>query len=128
MSALDTVTGIQHIGLPTNDMEKTIAFYKTFGFEIDWRSEKAEDNYVCFLKNGSCVIETYYREKPAMVYGAVDHISMNTTDVDAMLAYAKEKGYEPIEGPRFLPFYANGVRYFVIEGPNREKLEFNQIL
>ena len=26
-------TGIQHIGIPTNDIEKTIAFYKKLGFE-----------------------------------------------------------------------------------------------
>ncbi len=27
-------TGIQHIGIPTNDIEKTIAFYQKLGFEI----------------------------------------------------------------------------------------------
>ena len=26
-------TGIQHIGIPTNDIEKTIEFYKKLGFE-----------------------------------------------------------------------------------------------
>ena len=26
-------TGLQHIGIPTNDMEKTIAFYTALGFE-----------------------------------------------------------------------------------------------
>lgn len=128
MNALETITGLQHIGVPTTDIEKTIEFYTTFGFSIDWRSMKAEDDYVCFLKNGSCVIEAYHVEKSAMANGAVDHIAMNVTDLDAMLAYAKEKGYEPIEGPNFLPFYENGVRYFIILGPNHEKLEFNQKL
>lgn len=128
MYALETITGLQHIGVPTGDIEKTIEFFTTFGFQIDWRSMKKEDNYVCFLKNGSCVIEAYCSEEPAMKNGAVDHIAMNVTDLDAMLAYAKEKGYEPIEGPNFLPFYENGVRYFVILGPNHEKLEFNQKL
>jgi len=89
---------------------------------------KAEDSYVCFLKNGSCMIEAYYVEKPAMANGAVDHIALNVTDLDAMYEYATAKGYESIEGPNFLPFYENGVRYFIVLGPNHEKLEFNQRL
>lgn len=128
MSALDTITGLQHIGIPTKDIEKTIEFFQTFGFTIDWRSEKPEDSYVCFLKNGSCVIEAYYCEEPAMANGAVDHVALNVTDLDAMYEYATSKGYESIEGPNFLPFYENGVRYFIILGPNHEKLEFNQKL
>lgn len=128
MNALETITGLQHIGLPTNNIEKTIEFFQTFGFTIDWRSEKPEDSYVCFLKNGSCMIEAYYTENPAMENGAVDHIALNVTDLDAMYEYAKSKGYESIEGPNFLPFYENGVRYFIILGPNHEKLEFNQKL
>ena len=28
----------------------------------------------------------------------------------------------------FLPFWENGVKFFTIEGPNKEKVEFGQIL
>ena len=28
------VTGLQHIGLPTNDMEATLAFYQSLGFTL----------------------------------------------------------------------------------------------
>ena len=28
------VTGIAHIGIPTNDMEKTIEFYRNLGFQV----------------------------------------------------------------------------------------------
>ena len=28
------VTGIAHIGIPTNDIEKTIEFYKRLGFQV----------------------------------------------------------------------------------------------
>ena len=39
-------TGIQHIGIPTNDIEKTIEFYKTLGFEIALQTinEEAGEN------------------------------------------------------------------------------------
>ena len=35
-------TGIQHIGIPTNDIEKTIAFYKELGFEAALRTVNEE--------------------------------------------------------------------------------------
>ena len=31
------VTGLQHIGIPTNDMEKTLEFYLSLGFVIEPR-------------------------------------------------------------------------------------------
>lgn len=35
-------TGIQHIGIPTNDIEKTIEFYQKLGFEIALRTVNEE--------------------------------------------------------------------------------------
>lgn len=31
--AAQYITGLQHIGIPTNDIEKTTAFYHELGFE-----------------------------------------------------------------------------------------------
>lgn len=43
-------TGIQHIGIPTNDIEKTIAFYQKLGFEIALQTVNEEaDEKVAFL-------------------------------------------------------------------------------
>ena len=33
MSIRDTVTGVQHVGIPTTDLEGTIAYYERLGFE-----------------------------------------------------------------------------------------------
>lgn len=42
-------TGIQHIGIPTNDIEKTIAFYQKLGFEIALQTVNEEaDEKVAF--------------------------------------------------------------------------------
>lgn len=30
----ETINGLQHIGLPTNDLEKTVAFYEGLGFSV----------------------------------------------------------------------------------------------
>ena len=64
-----------------------------------------------------------------MKYGAIDHIAIDVTDV--------EKVYEKIcdmelntlgDEIHFLPFWENGVRFFTIEGPNKERVEFSQYL
>ena len=32
-------TGLQHIGMPTNDIERTIRFYEALGFEVAFRTD-----------------------------------------------------------------------------------------
>ena len=50
----------QHIGIPTNDIEATIDFYKALGFEIAFRTVNEEaDEEVAFLKLNTLVVETY---------------------------------------------------------------------
>jgi catechol 2,3-dioxygenase-like lactoylglutathione lyase family enzyme len=119
-------TGLQHIGIPTNDLNKTIDFYKSLGFELAHRTANG-DEQVAFLQLGNLMIETYQNFKAALVNGAVDHIAINVTDVDEARRIADSIGLEVIEEGQ-LPFWENGVKYFTILGPNREKLEFNQYL
>lgn len=52
------VTGLQHIGLPTNDMAKTLAFYEKLGFELAYQTVNNGEK-VCFLKLANVCIETY---------------------------------------------------------------------
>ena len=119
-------TGLQHIGVPTNDIEKTIQFYTALGFEVAHRADN-KGELVAFLKLGDLVIETYQNFKAVGHAGAVDHIAINVTDVDEARRIADAMRLEVIEEGQ-LPFWDNGVKYFTILGPNREKLEFNQYL
>ena len=58
----ERIKGMQHIGLPTNDMKATIAFYESLGFEIATRHiNNGED--VVFLTLGNICIETYENGK-----------------------------------------------------------------
>jgi len=121
----ENVTGIQHLGLPTADMDKTIAFYESLGFTNIYEQK----DYVCFLQLGTMVIETYYAENPAMINGAIDHVALNVKDIEAAWRDAQACGYETEDTEiNFLPFFENGVKFFTIIGPNREKVEFNQML
>ena len=119
-------TGLQHIGVPTNDIEKTIQFYTALGFEVAHRADN-KGELVAFLKLGDLVIETYQNGRAVGQTGAVDHIAINVTDVDEARRIADTMRLEVIEEGQ-LPFWDNGVKYFTILGPNREKLEFNQYL
>ena len=47
------ITGLQHIGIPTNDLEATIAFYETFGFQVAFQTvNEAAGERVAFLRMG----------------------------------------------------------------------------
>lgn len=126
MAFTKLATGVQHIGVPTNDIAKTIDFYEKLGF-VNAHQVDNNGELVAFLKLGDLVIETYQNGKAVGEAGAVDHIAINVTDVDAARRIADEMGLEVIEAGQ-LPFWSNGVKYFTVLGPNREKIEFNQYL
>jgi catechol 2,3-dioxygenase-like lactoylglutathione lyase family enzyme len=119
--------GIQHIGIPTNDMNATKDFYLSLGFEVAF--ETVTDCPVCFLKLGNMVVETYENGQALMKPGAVDHISLDSSDIEAAFEFAKKGGYKLLgDKIESLPFWKNGVRFFKIEGPNKETIEFCQML
>ncbi len=125
------INGIQHIGLPTNDLEETIKFYKKLGFEVAAETTLPTDR-VAFLKLKNIVIETYQStgEPAAKGFdGAIDHIALDVDDIEAALTAVKAAGLNPMtEDIQFLPFWEKGVRFFKVLGPNHEPVEFSQIL
>lgn len=123
-------TGVQHVGIPTNDIEATIAFYEKLGFVQKLRTvnEKAGEQ-VCFLQLKNVCIETYQNHRAAMACGAIDHLALDVTDIEKAFACVSETGIKMLDTEiQFLPFWEKGVRFFTVEGPNREKIEFSQIL
>ena len=62
MSFSKIATGVQHIGVPTNDLNRTIEFYTSLGFEV---AQLADTNgeLVAFLRLGDLVVETYQNFK-----------------------------------------------------------------
>lgn len=124
----ERIKGMQHIGLPTNDMKATIAFYESLGFEIATRHiNNGED--VVFLTLGNICIETYENGKAVGYDGAIDHICLDVDDIEKTWEEAKAMGLNIIDKEiNYLAFWANGVRFFNVLGPNKEKVEFGQIL
>lgn len=130
MEIKDIATGLQHIGIPTNDIAETIAFYEKLGFAIALRTENKEaKEQVAFLQLGNLMIETYENRHAAMCSGAVDHIAIDVKDIEAALSFVNKRNLNNLNDCiHFLPFWENGVRFFKIEGPNKEIIEFSQIV
>lgn len=125
------ITGIQHIGIPTNDLAGTIAFYEALGFTVVHRAETAT-NHVAFLRLNNLVIETYQSTGAPQAKGfdgAIDHIAVDVDDIEAVWDAVRASGLTPMEDEiQFLPFWEKGFRYFKVLGPNHEPVEFGQIL
>ena len=130
MNLREQLNGVQHIGIPTNDIENTIEFYQKLGFQIAFQTVNEEANEkVVFLKLHTLVIETYENKAAVMQSGAINHIAIDVKDIEKVYAMINQAGLNSTQDTvHFLPFWENGVKFFTIEGPNKEKVEFSQYL
>ena len=124
MDIKDFCSGIQHLGIPTNDIEKTIRFYEQLGFKVALKTSN-NGEAVAFLQMQNLVIETYEHRTAVMRAGAIDHIALDVKNIDALFELVKTKQFPMLdEQVNSLPFWENGVKFFTIVGPNKEKIEF----
>jgi len=127
----EQILGIQHIGIPTASLEKTLQFYKSIGFETVHETRNPQDGArVVFLRLAGLTIETWESDKACGTTGSIDHIALDVTDVDRVFAELEQnKSCRLLDAaPRFLPYWKHGLRFFTVEGPNGEKIEFSQYL
>ena len=83
MNMKEIATGVQHIGVPTGDMDATIRFYHALGFDTIYETVNAEaGGRVTFFKLHDLVIETYEKIETKLLPGAVDHIAINVKDIE----------------------------------------------
>lgn len=127
MNIAQYATGLQHVGIPTEDMDGSIRFYTGLGFENIHETLNGASRVV-FLQLKDLVVEIW--EGPSTGRsGAIDHIAINVSDVEAVYRTVTGAGLSAIEGKICeLPFWELGVRYFTIEGLNAERIEFIQKL
>ena len=124
---MEHLNGLGHIGLPCKDMEETAAYYEALGFKVAY-STVNNGQKVSFLQQGNLMIEAY-EEEIVGKSGAINHICIDTDDVEACFDQAKKMDLVFDDGEiHFLPFWEKGVRYFIVIGPNAERIEFCQVL
>lgn len=125
MDVKDFCTGLQHIGIPTLDINKTIKFYLSLGFEVVYQRTNDNGQHVAFLQFGNLQIETYDKEPAAMQAGSFEHIAIDVKNIEGLYEVVKSKGFHICDSPiHELPYWERGIKYFKIEGPNKETIEF----
>ena len=131
--------GLQHLGLPVTNLERSKAFYAQLGFTETLRTEiqaQTDVIQVAMMEHENFTIELYQlgqedlQEIAKRADGHIDHVALNVLDIEQAYAEIKAAGLEILEdnAPVFLPFWEHGVKYFTVRGPDGEKIEFNQIL
>ena len=132
-------TGLQHIGLPVSDIERSVGFYQKLGFQKVMGREFDDGGglvKVAMMEREGVVMELYQLPPDQLSAdirtrkdGHLDHIAFNVKDIDKAFEEVKSAGLIPLQNePVKLDLWKKGCRYFSIRGPDGEKLEFNQIL
>ncbi len=121
-----------HIGLAVNDLERDRAWYLSLGFRETGRFMTPDGEPVSFLDNGSVIYEMYQPCIPvgAEAAGKIDHISFVSEDIEADYKAALDQGYTVCTNAieEISTFWEKGIRYFKLESPTGEQIEFCQIL
>lgn len=127
MHLTNYINGFQHIALPTRNMDKTRAFYTSLGFDVHWEKE----NCPIYFKLKDIVIESWTDPEAPLGAGAWLHLSIDVSDIEAVHQWLTDRQYNLTTGKaapkRDLFLTDKGVACVMIEGPNGETIEFNQI-
>ncbi len=125
------IEGLHHIGMPTTDMDVTLRFYTDFGGKVIFEKEDVDNGEpirICLIDFFGTVIECYERTVTPKCVGAVDHVAFKIHDIDTMYSICKENGYRFMEDCAKTvgssSYWPKAVRWFIVYGPNEEKIEF----
>lgn len=117
--------GIAHVGIPTQNFDESIKAYGQLGFSLI-NEENNQGSHVGFLQINNLVLEVY-EEQATNEAGAINHIAIETDDVEEAFNFVKSAGFELIDKQIMsLPFWEHGIQYFNFYGPNHEILEVCQ--
>ena len=128
---MKNIQALHHVGLPTSDMKGTVEFYTSLGGRVVFEKDDVEAGKPILVKHidfHGLLLECYERDVTAQCPGAFDHLAVRVEDIDGMYALCKEKGYQLFEDCAeeigFSTYWPRGTRWFILIGPNGEKVEF----
>ena len=128
------ILGPGHVGLFTDDLDKTMDFYcNLLGFTLVTSNAEMNDEVKSyFIGRGNLILEIMYDTRgncePGLD-GSLNHLSMETDDVETAYAELKEKGVKIETDILFDPaLYRAGQRFFMFRGPSGERLQIEQNL
>ena len=90
MEILNLLTGIQHVGIPTKDIKRTIEFYERLGFNVALATQNGQQS-VAFMQLKNLVMEFYEGDASNIQNGAIDHFAIDVKDIDKVFAFVKNR-------------------------------------
>ncbi len=123
------VVGLHHIGVFTADMNKSIAFYETIGFEAYYRNMRPNGTEIAFVRAGSCIVELIAPKDGAGVAerkeGIVAHIAIAVRDIERLMCRLADQGVAfDAATPGSMPdLFERGSKNIFFTGPSGERLE-----
>jgi len=119
---------VKHIKIPTSNLKRAMKFYIDLGFETTLRTFNKEANeQVVFLQFKDIVIETNETLNAKTKLGKTNNVSINISDIEKTFKKCKCSGYDIIgDEIQYLSFEENEIRFFILNGPSEEKIEFYQ--
>lgn len=121
------VVGCDHIGVRTDDMAASIAFYEKLGGTV-YKTDKSGTTDLAMVNLAGAVnIELIAPAEITLNRGGVQtipHIAIEVTQIDEVIADLRAKGVaflteQTIDHPKLL----GGIRIIFIAGPNGEEIE-----
>lgn len=110
------IKGLDHIGILTQDIEASVAFYRDIlGFRLKSRQKNVRADgspfSMAFLSRGGCEIELVTAPAGFVPQdGTVAHIAIQCDDVDEVFRELVEKGCKPEwDAPVTEPFFPSGL-------------------
>lgn len=126
--------GLQHFGLPVRNMDTSVAFYRGLGFEPVALKYGLNGYNVAMIKNGDCVIEVYEclaegkNHIDERKLGKWDHIALLSENIEAAFQEMVNAGFAiQTDGIESTTIWPSGGKYFIILGPDGERIEFHQV-
>ena len=118
------LTGIAHVALRVNDLQKSQAFYKMLGFEEAFNFTDGDKVSVSYVKvNDRQFIELIPRSSDSQPGGIV-HTCFEVADIEALHKAYLERGLQPTEPKKARA----GNLLFVMHGPDNQLLEYTQYM
>ena len=118
------LSGIAHVALRVNDLQKSQAFYKTLGYEEAFSFTDNGKVSVSYVKvNDRQFIELIPRSNESQP-GGILHTCFEVADIEALHKAYMERGLQPAEPKKARA----GNLLFVMHGPDNQLLEYTQYM
>jgi len=126
----DDIKGIQckNVVQYVSNLDKSVEFYKSLSLNV--KKLKCKEKCAVIVTDGGTLKLIEDKEKASRGRGIIDHLAFDVKDINKAFNELKDAGFnildeQPVLQPKVLE---NGVKYFIIEGPDGEGIEFNMSL